>query len=191
MLLTFCTIANSSTLSKVIFCHVNVWRLTSLRLVFPCSCLIYKKLKKAFQNFTKYPDNIQRSFQWCTLSVLCCNYSYSAVLFHSLHYLSVRRCTFSHSAVPLYSVVPFCTVRLPLQPTTPHWETLSMAVRAISLPVCHRRTAQGLPNWIQTMFGRAVFYSTISIDDINAQNGWSLKTEKFRLRHLFLTWTSL
>jgi hypothetical protein len=95
------------------------------------------------------------------------------------------------------------TVRLPLQPTTPHWETPSMAVRAIFLPVCHRRTAQGLPNWIQTMFGRAVFYSTISIDDINAQSGWSLKTEKIRLkwhvcfdtthtiRHLFLTWTSL
>ena len=78
-----------------------------------------------------------------------------------------------------------------------------MAVRAIFHPVCHRRTAQGLPNWIQTMFGRAVFYSTISIDDINAQSGWSLKTEKIRLkwhvcfdtthtiRHLFLTWTSL
>jgi hypothetical protein len=72
------------------------------------------------------------------------------------------------------------TVRLPLQPTTPHWETPSMAVRAIFLPVCHRRTAQGLPNWIQTMFGRAVFYSNISIDDINAQSGWSLKTEKIR-----------
>ena len=110
MLLTFCTIANSSTLSKVIFCHVNVWRLTSLRLVLPCSCLIYKKLKKDFQNFNKYPDNIQRSFQWCTLSVLCCKFSYSAVLFHTLQYLSVRRCTFSHSAVPLYSVVPFCSL---------------------------------------------------------------------------------
>ena len=97
----------------------------------------------------------------------------------------------------------YIIVRLPLQPTTPHWETPSMAVRAIFLPVCHRRTAQGLPNWIQTMFGRAVFYSTISIDDINAQSGWSLKTEKIRLkwhvcsdtihtlRHLFLTWTSL
>ena len=47
------------------------------------------------------------------------------------------------------------------------------------------------------------FYSTISIDDINAQSGWSLKTEKIRInnmytsdtthtiRHLFLTWTSL
>jgi hypothetical protein len=46
-------------------------------------------------------------------------------------------------------------------------------------------------------------YSTISIDDINAQSGWSLKTEKIRLkwhvcldtthtiRHLFLAWTSL
>ncbi len=94
-------------------------------------------------------------------------------------------------------------VRLPLQPTTPHWETLSMAVRAILLPVCHHRTAQRLPDWIQTMFGLAVFYSTISIDDINAQSGWSLKTGKILLkwhvcfdtthtiRHLFLTWTSL
>ncbi len=94
-------------------------------------------------------------------------------------------------------------VRLLLQPTTPHWETPSMAVRAIFLPVCHRRTARGLPNRIQTMFGGAVFYSTISIDDINAQSGWSLKTEKICLkwlvcfdtthtiRHLFLTWTSL
>jgi hypothetical protein len=53
-------------------------------------------------------------------------------------------------------------VRLPLQPTTPHWETPSMAVRAIFLPVCHRRTAQGLPNWIQTMFGRAVFIQLLS-----------------------------
>jgi hypothetical protein len=51
-------------------------------------------------------------------------------------------------------------------PTTPHWETPSMAVRAILFPVCHHRTAQRLPDWIQTMFGRAVFYSTISIDDI-------------------------
>ncbi len=57
-----------------------------------------------------------------------------------------------------------------------------MAVRAIFLPICHRRTARGLPNRIQTMFGRAVFYSTISIDDINAQRGWSLKTEKIRLK---------
>ena len=47
-------------------------------------------------------------------------------------------------------------VRLPLQPTTPHGDTPSMAVRAIPLSVCHRRTAQGLPDWIQTMFGRAV-----------------------------------
>ncbi len=97
----------------------------------------------------------------------------------------------------------FIIVRLPLQPTTPHWETPSMAVRAIFFPVCHRRTARGLPNRIQTMFGRAVFYSTISMDDINAQSGWSLKTEKIRLKwhvcfdtihtiqHLFLTWTSL
>ena len=92
------------------------------------------------------------------------------------------------------------SVRLPLQPTTPHWETPSMAVRAIFAPVCHHRTARGLPYQIQTIFGRAVFYSTISIDDINAQSGWSLKTEKIRInnmytlqitRHLFLTWTSL
>jgi hypothetical protein len=60
-----------------------------------------------------------------------------------------------------------------------------MAVRAISLSVCHRRTAQGLPNWIQMMFGGTVFYSTISIDDINAQSGWSLKTEKIRLNDMY------
>ncbi len=53
-------------------------------------------------------------------------------------------------------------VRLPLQPTTPHWETPSMAVRAILLPVCHHRTAQGLPDWIQTMFGRAVFIQVLA-----------------------------
>ena len=53
-------------------------------------------------------------------------------------------------------------VRLPLQPTTPHWETPSMAVRAILLPVCHHRTAQGLPDWIQTMFGRAVFIQLLA-----------------------------
>ena len=71
-------------------------------------------------------------------------------------------------------------VRLPLQPTTPHWEIPPMAVRAIFAPACHRRTARWLPYQIQMMFGRAVFYSTISIDDINAQSGGSLKTEKIR-----------
>ncbi len=46
-------------------------------------------------------------------------------------------------------------------------------------------------------------YSTISVDDINGKSGWSLKTERIRLkwhvyidtthtiRHLFLKWTSL
>ncbi len=29
------------------------------------------------------------------------------------------------------------------------------------------------------------FYSTISIDDINAQSGWSLKTEKFRINNMY------
>ncbi len=33
-------------------------------------------------------------------------------------------------------------VRLPLQPTTPHWETPPMTVRAIFAPVCCRRTAR-------------------------------------------------
>ncbi len=60
-----------------------------------------------------------------------------------------------------------------------------MAVRAIFAPVCRRRTARRLPYQIQTMFGRAVFYSTISIDDINAQSGWSLKTEKIRINNMY------
>ncbi len=76
-------------------------------------------------------------------------------------------------------------VRLPLQPTTPHWETPSMAARAIFAPVCRRRTARRLPYQIQTMFGCAVFYSTIGIDDINAQSGWSLKTEKIRINNMY------
>ncbi len=49
-------------------------------------------------------------------------------------------------------------VRLPLQPTTPHWEIPPMVVRAIFAPVCHRRTARGLPNRIQMVFGRAVLF---------------------------------
>jgi hypothetical protein len=61
-----------------------------------------------------------------------------------------------------YGLVLFKGVRLPLQPTTPHWETPSMADRAIPLSVCHRRTAQGLPDWIQTMFGRAVFIQLLA-----------------------------
>ncbi len=88
--------------------------------------------------------------------------------------------------------------QLPLIERLPQW--LSGPSSSLSVPC---RTARGLPYQIQTMFGRAVFYSTISIDDINAQSGWSLKTEKIHLkwhicfdtthtiRHLFLTWTSL
>ncbi len=75
--------------------------------------------------------------------------------------MSVAQSTY----IPLVGIGP--PVRLPLQPTTPHWETPSMAVRAIFAPVCRRRTARRLPYQIQTMVGRAVFYSTISIDDIN------------------------
>ncbi len=55
-------------------------------------------------------------------------------------------------------------VRLPLQPTTLHWEIPPIAVRAIFAPVCHRRTARRLPNRIQMMFWRAALYSTIGID---------------------------
>jgi hypothetical protein len=38
---------------------------------------------------------------------------------------------------------------------------------------------------VPMMFGRAVFYSTISIDDINAQGSWSLKTEKIRMNNMY------
>ncbi len=93
-------------------------------------------------------------------------------------------------------------VRLPLHPATPHWETPSMAVRAIPLSVCRRGPPKGTRPDSNDVRTRSI-YSTISIDDINAQSGWSLKTEKIRLkwhvyidtthtiRHLFLTWTSL
>ncbi len=56
-----------------------------------------------------------------------------------------------------------------------------MAVRAIFAPVCHRQTARWLPYQIQMMFGRA----SISIDDIIAQSGWSLKTEKIRINNMY------
>jgi len=68
--------------------------------------------------------------------------------------------TFSHVGI-------FNPVRLPLQPTTPHWAICPMAVRAIPAPACHRRIARRLPNRIQMMFWRAaLLYSTIGIDDI-------------------------
>ena len=76
-------------------------------------------------------------------------------------------------------------VRLPLQPTTPHWE-IPQWLSGPSLPLS---VTAGPPVGYRTRFKWCLdaqyFYSTISIDDINAQSGWSLKTEKIRINNMY------
>ena len=85
---------------------------------------------------------------------------------------------------------PSCTastVRLPLQSATPpHWVNSPMAVRAISAPACHRRTARRLPNRIQIVFWRAAtFIQLLAWVDIKmhkAVEAW--KQKKIRINNM-------
>ncbi len=70
--------------------------------------------------------------------------------------------------------------QLPLIEKLPQW---------LSGPSSSLSVTAGPPKGYQTGFKRCsdaqCFYSTISIDDINAQSGWSLKTEKIRLNDMY------
>jgi hypothetical protein len=107
--------------------------------------------------------------------------------------------TWDHLLQQMYTTVVYgsrCT-QLPLIEKLLQW--LSGPSPSLSVAADRPRDTGPDSNDVRT---RSI-YSTNSVDDINAKSGWSLKTEKIRLkwhvyidtthtiRHLFLTWTSL